>query len=262
MFLNDLLHRREAESRSCPLRREERLEYLIDDFRGNRSAIVLDENLIFESAAGPMLRRVNRELSTGSHRFTGILENAEEDLLQFRLVSSHRRQDGRILFGHLNSGNLEISGHDGQRAFDNFRNADQASIQLKRFGEIQNLIENRFDPDQIAHGIFHARLRIEIEDAFSRDFFQLGAYGSQRLTDFGGEKCAEFADRGLPLLLADYGFQWDRSLLDWSGSGLTGVCRGCGSGRCRRRCLKKIGKLQNRRFQRPRIRRLIAVRFA
>ena len=118
-----------------------------------------------------MLRHVNGELSTGCHRFAGILKNTEENLLQFRLVPSQRRQDGRVLFRHMNSCHLEIGGHHGQRTFDDFRDADQPSIQLEWFGKIQNLIEDRFDTDQIAHGIFHARLRIEIEDAFSRHFF-------------------------------------------------------------------------------------------
>src|SRR5262245_29918068 len=140
MLFNDFLHRRETESRSCLLRGEERFEHLVHNLRWNRNAIVLDENLIFQPAAGPVLCHVNGELAAEGHRFAGILNNTQEDLLQLCLIPSHWRQDRCVLFRDMNSGDFEIGGHDSQCTFDDLRDADQAPIQLQRFGEIQNLI--------------------------------------------------------------------------------------------------------------------------
>lgn len=207
MLFDDLLDRGKTETDSGPLRGEKRLEDLIDDFRRNRGAIVLDEDLIFHAPPRSVLGDLNMEMPTRAHRFTGISENTEKDLLDLGLVASNRRNDGRIVFGHLYPRDLKVGCDNRERALDHFGDAEEPPSQLEWFGKVQNLVQDGFDTDQIAHRVFDARLRVEIEDAFTCDFFQLGADRGKRLTHFSGQEHAEFADGGLPFLLSDDGLR-------------------------------------------------------
>ena len=175
MFFDDLFDRGKTETNPGPLRGEKWLEDLIDNFFRNRSPIVLDEDLIFHAASCAMLGDLNMEMPAGAHRFAGISENTEKDLLEFGLVAADRRDDGRIVFGHLYPCDFEVGRDNRERALDHFGDAEEASSQLEWFRKVQNLVEDGFDTDQIAHRVLDARLRVEIEDAFTRDFLQLGA---------------------------------------------------------------------------------------
>ncbi len=106
-----------------------------------------------------------------------------------------------------------------------FRDAEEPSIQLEWFRKVQNLVQDGFDTDQVAHGVLDARLRVEVEDAFTRDFLQLGADRGERLTHFRGQEHAEFADRGLPLLFPDNGFRgaWGRYVSGGAGRSSAGA---------------------------------------
>src|SRR5512144_2059374 len=90
VFFDDLLDRGKTETNSGPLRGEKRLEYLIDDFRRNRSSIVLDQDLIFHAASRTMLGDLNVEMPAGAHGFTCVPENTEKGLLQLGLVAPNR----------------------------------------------------------------------------------------------------------------------------------------------------------------------------
>jgi len=76
MFFNDFLHRRETEACTCPLRRKEGFEDLVDDFFRDRDPVVFDENLVLETSAGSMLGHLNVEVSPRAHGFDGVLEDA------------------------------------------------------------------------------------------------------------------------------------------------------------------------------------------
>src|SRR5262245_29470048 len=89
VLLHDLLDGRKPQSRSRLLRRKKRFKDVVHDFRRDRRSIVLNQDVILDAFPRPMLSHVNRELSAGRHRFTGILENTEKDLLELRLISSH-----------------------------------------------------------------------------------------------------------------------------------------------------------------------------
>src|SRR5678815_1794744 len=112
-------------------------------------------------------------MPTGVHRFTGVLKNTEKDLLEFAFVAADRRNHRRIVLGYLYSGDFEVGRDDCERALDHFGNAKEPTSQLERFGKVQNLVQDGFDADHIAHRVLDARLRVEVEDAFTRDFFQL-----------------------------------------------------------------------------------------
>ena len=203
MFFDDLLDRGEAQTDAGPLRGEKRLKDLIDDFCRNRSAVVLDEDLVFHATPRAMLGDLNMEMPAGVHCFTSVLENTEKDLLEFGFVAADRCDHRRVVLGHLYSGDFEVGRDDRERALDHFWNAEEPTIQFEWFRKIQNFVQDGFDPDQIAHRVLDARLWVEVEDAFPRDFFQLGADRGERLTHFCGQEHAEFADCGLPLLFSD-----------------------------------------------------------
>ena len=59
MFFDDLFDGRETQAGSGALRRKERLEDLIENFSRNRGAVVLDQDLHFNTAAGAMLGDLN-----------------------------------------------------------------------------------------------------------------------------------------------------------------------------------------------------------
>jgi hypothetical protein len=120
-----------------------------------------------------MLRDLNVKMPSGGHGLTGVLEDTQEDLLQLGLIATHRRDDVRVVLGDVNTGDLQVGTDDYQGALQHFRNAAEATIELERFGKVENLIQDRFDSNHIPHGVFDARLRIEIEDAFTRYFFEL-----------------------------------------------------------------------------------------
>lgn len=253
MFFDDLLDRGETQPNPGPLRGEKRLKDLIDDFCGNWSPVILDEDMILHATPRAMLGDLNMEMPPGAHRFTRVPENTEEGLLKFRFVPADRRDDCCVVFGHLYPGDFEVGRDHRQRALDDFGDAEEPSSQFERFGKVQNLVQDGFDPNQIAHGVFDPRLRVEIQDAFTRDFFQLGADGGERLTHFSGQKHAELPDRGLPLLFSDNGLRraWGDS--DSGGAGWSSD-RGMV---VRSRCLENVRDLHNRRFKRAGIRLLI-----
>ena len=207
MFFDDLLDRGKTETNSGPFRGEKRLEHLINDFRRNRRSIVLDQDLIFHAAPCAVLGDLNMEMPAGAHRFTCVPENTEKGLLEFGLVASNRCDDGRIVFGHLYPRDLKVGCDNRERALDYFGNSEEPPSQLEWFGKVQNLVQDGFDTDQIPHGIFDACLGVEIQDPFTRDFFQLGADRGKRLTHFSREEHAEFADCGLPFLLSNDGLR-------------------------------------------------------
>ena len=55
MLFDDLFDGREAQAGSGALRRKERLEDFVENFSRNRGAVVLDQDLHFNAAAGAML---------------------------------------------------------------------------------------------------------------------------------------------------------------------------------------------------------------
>src|SRR5262245_196255 len=207
MFFDDLLDRGETQTDPGPLRGEKRLKNLIDDFCGNRSSIILDEDMILHASPRPMLGDLNVEMPAGAHRFTRVPENTEKGLLKLRFVATDRRDDRGIVFGHLYPGDFKVGRDNRQRTLDHFGDAEEPSSQFEWFGKVKNLVQDGFDPNQIAHGVLDPRLRVEIQDTFTRDFFQLGADGGEWLTHFSGQKHAEFSDRGLPLLFSDNGLR-------------------------------------------------------
>ena len=73
MFFNDLFHRGEAETDAGPLSGEEWLKDFIDDVCRDRSAVVLDKDLIFDAASRAMLSDLNVEMPAWVHGFTGVL---------------------------------------------------------------------------------------------------------------------------------------------------------------------------------------------
>jgi len=73
MFFDDLLDRSETETDAGALRGEKRLKDLVNDFCGNRNSVILDEDVIFHTAPGPMLGDLNMEMPAGVHRFTCVL---------------------------------------------------------------------------------------------------------------------------------------------------------------------------------------------
>ena len=136
MFFDDLLDRGKTETNPGSLCGEKRLEDLIDDFCRNRSPVVLDEDLIFHASPRAVLGDLNMEMPAGAHCFTGVPENTEKDLLELGLVASNRRDDRRIVFGHLYSCDLEVCCHNRERALDHFWNADEPPSQLQWFGKV------------------------------------------------------------------------------------------------------------------------------
>src|SRR5688572_10607459 len=207
MFFDDLLNRGETETDTGPLRSEKWLKDFVDDLRRNGSSVVLNEDLILYAAPCAVLSNLNMEMPTGVHRFTRVPENTEKNLLELGLVAADRCDHRGIILGHLYPGDFEVGCDNRERALDHFGNAEEATSQFERFCKIQNLVQDCFDSDQIAHGILDACLRVEVEDAFTSDFLQLGANRGERLTHFGGQKHAELADRRLPLLLSDDGLR-------------------------------------------------------
>ena len=171
MFFDDLLDRGETQADPGSLRGEKRLEDLINDFCWNGRPVILDEDHILHAAPRAMLGDLNMEMSAGAHRFTRISENTEEDLLELGFVAADGRDDGRIVFGHLYPGDFEVSCDNRQGTFDHFGDTKESSSQFERFGKVQNLVQDGFDTNQIAHGVLDARLRVEIENPFTRDFF-------------------------------------------------------------------------------------------
>ena len=241
------------------LRGEKRLKDFIDDFRRNRSPVVLDEDLVFHAAPRAMLGDLYMEMPSGVHRFARVPENTQKDLLEFGFVAADGRDHRCVVLGHLYPGDFEVGRDDRERALDYFGNADEPTIQLERFRKIQNLVQDGFDPDQIAHRILDARLWVEIEDAFTSDFFQLSADRSERLAHFCRQEHAELADRCLSLLFSDDGFRGT-----WSDCGSGRACWSSGgrlAGWSRRRSLENIRDLHNRRLKRTGIRLLITSGF-
>src|SRR4029077_10858610 len=232
---------------------------LIDDFRRNGSPVVLDEDLIFHTASRTMLGDLYMEMPSGVHRFARVPENTEEDLLELGLIASDGCDHRGIVLGHLYPGDFEVGRDDRERALDYFGNPDEPTIQLERFRKIQNLVQDGFDPDQIAHRILDARLWVEVEDAFTSDFFQLGADRSERLTHFCRQEHADLADRGLPLLFSNDGLRGT-----WGHRCPGGACwpsSGRLAGWSRRRSLENVRDLHNCRFKRAGIRLLVASGF-
>lgn len=76
MFLNYFLHRGQAKPGSGFFRREERFEDFVDDFGGDGGSVVLDENLVLDTATGAMLSDPDCQLSARCHGLAGILEDA------------------------------------------------------------------------------------------------------------------------------------------------------------------------------------------
>src|SRR5678816_1491027 len=70
VLLDGFLDGRESQSGSCLLRREKRFKDVVHDFRWDRRAVILDQNLIIDASSRPMLCHVDREMPAGGHRFT------------------------------------------------------------------------------------------------------------------------------------------------------------------------------------------------
>src|SRR6185295_12480001 len=141
----------------------------------NGSPVVLDEDLIFHTAPRTMLGDLYMEMPSGVHRFARVPENTEKDLLELGLIAADGRDHRGVVLGHLYPGDFEVGCDDRERALDDFGNAEESTIQLERFRKIQNLVQDGFDPDQIAHRILDTRLRVEVENAFTSDLLQLRA---------------------------------------------------------------------------------------
>ena len=75
MFFDDLFHGRKTQAGSGSLCGKERLKNLVDDLCRDGSPVVLDENLVFNAAPGPMLSDLDRQVSSRSHGLAGILED-------------------------------------------------------------------------------------------------------------------------------------------------------------------------------------------
>ena len=136
MFFDDLLDCGEAKACAGPLGSEERLKDFVDDFRRDGCAVVLDEDLIFHATSRAMLGDLNMEMASRAHRFAGVLENAQKDLLEFGFVAADRRDHRRIVLGHLDSGDFEVGGDHRERAFDDFGDAEEPPVQFERFREV------------------------------------------------------------------------------------------------------------------------------
>lgn len=100
-------------------------------------------------------------------------KNAQERLLELGLIAAHRRNDIGIVLGDLNAGCLKIGADHYQRALEYLRNPAEMAIELEWLGEVEDFIENGFDPNQITHSIFDSRLWIEVENPFAGHFLQL-----------------------------------------------------------------------------------------
>ena len=211
MFFDDLLDGGEPQTDAGLLRGEKRFKDLVDDFCRDWNSIVLDEDVIFHAAPSAVLGDLNMKMPARVHRFARVLENTEKDLLEFGFVAADRGDHCRVVLGYLYSGDFKVGRNHCERALDHFGDAEEPSSELKRFREVQNFIQDGFDTDQIAHRILDTRLWVEVEDPFTRDFFQLGADRSERLTNLCGQEHAELADGGLPLLFSDYGLRGARS---------------------------------------------------
>ena len=183
VFFDDFLDAGETQPDTRALRGEEGLKDFVDEFVGDRNTVVLNKNLNFQSATGTMLRDLDMKMAAGRHCFGGVPENAQERLLELGLIAAHRRDDIGVVLGDLNAGRLKIGADYNQCALKYLRNPAEMAIELKWFGEVENFIENGFDPDQITHGIFDSRLWIEVENPFTGDFLQLRSNRGQRFTD-------------------------------------------------------------------------------
>ena len=132
-----------------------------------------------------MLRDLDMKMSAGGHRLGCVPENAQERLLELGLIATHRRNDIGIVLGDLNAGCLQIGADHDQRTLEDLGNPAEMAIEFERLGEVEDFIENGFDPNQITHGILNARLWIEVENPFAGHFFQLRSNRGQWLTDIG-----------------------------------------------------------------------------
>jgi hypothetical protein len=186
VFFHDFLDCGQSQADSRPFGCEKRLKDFVDKIGRDRDAVVLDEDLDFQAFPGPMLADLNMEMAARSHGFAGIFENAQEGLLQLRFIGTHRHEDRRVIFGHLDTRRFKIRCEDDQGALQGFGNPAEVPVQLQWFGEVQNLVQDRFDSNKVAHGVFHACLWIEVQDTFAGHFFELCANRGQGLPNFCG----------------------------------------------------------------------------
>src|SRR5574337_881997 len=80
------------------------------------------------------------------------------------------------------------------------------TTEFQRLRVVEDLVQNRFDADQVAHRILDACLRVEVEDSFTGYLLELRSNGGEGFTDFGRQEGAELADRGLTFLFPNNGF--------------------------------------------------------
>lgn len=130
MFFDDLFHGGKPKTGSRPFCGEEGLEDLVDNFCRDGSSVVLDEDLDFDASSGAMLCHLDVEMAAGGHRLAGVLEDAQEDLLELCFIRPHGGDDVGVVFGDVDAGHLKVRTHDHEGALENFWDAAEATIEL------------------------------------------------------------------------------------------------------------------------------------
>ncbi len=182
-----------------------------------------------------MLRHLDMEMAAGRHGLARVPEDAQERLLKFGFIAAYRGDDIGVVFGDLNTGRFQVGSDHHEGALEHLRNTAQMATEFQRLREVEDLVENRFNPHQVAHRIFDPGLWIEVEDTFTGHFFELRANGRERFSNFRRQEPAELPDRGLAFLLSNNGL--GRGGHGRSGARRSDVGHRRRSGSLRCRCL-------------------------
>ena len=207
VFLNDFFDAGETQPDSGTLGGEKWLEDLVDDFSRDGNPVVLNENLNFEPSSGAMLGDLDMEMATGRHGLARVPEDAQERLLKFGFIAAYGSDNIGVVFGDLNTGRFQVCSDHHEGALKHLRNTAQMATEFQRLRKVEDLVQYRFNPDQVAHCIFDTGLWIEVEDSFTGHFFKLRANGRERLSNLRRQERAELHDRGLSFLLSNNGLR-------------------------------------------------------
>ena len=123
VFFDNLLDGGKSQTDARAFGGEKWFEDFVDDFGRNWRTVILDQDLDFESTTGTMLCDLDMEMAARSHRLTSVLEDAQEDLLQLRLISAYGSDDVGVVLRDVDAGRFEIRSHDYESAFENFRDS-------------------------------------------------------------------------------------------------------------------------------------------
>ena len=129
VLLDDLLDRRQSQSGSGAFGREVWFKNLVDVFRENGNAVVLNGDLdmipgFFQWSDG------NPKVPARRHGFEGILKNTQKRVSHFCFIPSYLRQPRRIFLLDFDPVDAKVRGDERQSMIDEVLDSAESPVEL------------------------------------------------------------------------------------------------------------------------------------